>query len=129
MSSTSTNLTDYNIDNYEYFRNVEMIVPKPATIKSYIPKYMPYVTEGNWKSPCPISLGTQLNASGCRVSIPSTVTEQGYVTLSHYSNEQPDFSSKAVEVSPGVWRVLPGNTFMAEVLYNDATDIKFTGKV
>lgn len=129
MASTSSNIKDYNIDSYEYFRNVAKIPAVPSTIKAYIPKYMPYVTEGNWSKPYPISLGAQKNASECKVKLPSTVTEQGYITLSHYANENPDFTSKAVLDSSGNLVVLAGNTFMAEVLYNDPTDIKFTGKV
>jgi hypothetical protein len=129
MASVSTNIKSYNIDSYEYFRNVEKISPKPSSIKAYIPKYMPYVTEGKWQTPYPITLGDQMNASECKVQLPIKVTEQGYVTLNHYDNETPDFTSKATKDSSGNLIVLPGNTFMAEVLYNDPTDIKFTGKV
>lgn len=128
MSAQTTNITDYKIDGYEYFINVEKIPVKPKTIKAYIPKYMPKVVQGNWKKPCPITVGTILNAPECSVTPPNTVMEQGYITLGHYENEHPDFSSKATKVN-GALVVMPGNKFMAEVLYNDPTDIKFTGKV
>jgi hypothetical protein len=129
MSSTASGVTSYNIEDYEYFRNVEMIVPQPETIRAYIPKYMPYIKEGTWQSNSLISLGTQMNAKDCKVSLPKTVTEQGFLTLTHYSNEHPDFTEKATEIAPGVLRVLPGSTFIAEILNNDPMSIKFTGKV
>ena len=124
----TTNTSDYKIDAYEYFNNVEKIPPLPTTIKSYIPKYMPYVSGGDWQAPYPISVGIVANAPECSVTFPTIVTEQGYVTLEHYPNEQPDFTPKAVLVDGQLW-VLPWNTFMAEVIYEDPTDIKFTGKV
>jgi hypothetical protein len=130
MASTSSNIKDYSIDSYEYIRNVAKIyTPTPKTIKSYIPKYMPKIKEGNWKKPYPISLGTQKNASECKVKLPTKVTEQGYATLIHYDNETPNFKSKMVTDDKGETYIPIGSTFMAEVLYNDPTTIKFIGKV
>lgn len=126
--SGTTNLTDYKIDAYEYFNNVEIIPALPTTIKSYIPKYMPQVSGGDWQAPYPVSTGPIMNAPECSFRFPQIVTEQGYVTLEHYPNEQPDFTPKAVLLG-GRLVVLPWNTFMAEVIYEDPTDIKFTGKV
>ena len=124
----TTNVTDYKIDAYEYFNNVEIIPVKPTTIKAYIAKYMPYVSGGDWQAPYPISIGPIANAPECTVVFPQIVTEQGYVTLEHYPNELPDFTPKGVLLN-GRLVVLPWNKFMAEVIYEDPTDIKFTGKV
>lgn len=127
MATTSTGINEYNMDGCEYFINVEQISPTPDKIKAYIPKYMPQVVKGKWKTPVPVAINLA-NAPDCSVPIPRIITEQGYYTIGHYPNEQPNFVSKAVTVL-GKLVVQPGNTFMAEVLYNDPTDIKFIGKV
>ncbi|MCM1219763.1 MAG: hypothetical protein NC548_35220 [Lachnospiraceae bacterium] len=123
-----TNVNQYKNDQYEYFNNVEMIDPKPKTIKAYLPKYMPMVTPSPETVKIPIDVGNSVNAPDCRVVPPTIVVEQGYLTLSHYDNEEPNFISKAVFID-GAFKVLPMNTFMAEVLYEDPMDIKFIGKV
>lgn len=128
MPKRQQNTSNYTIDEYEYFSNVEDIDPIPSTIRAYFPKFMPQVTPGTWRKPMPINSGLLVNARECSVVLPTTVTEQGYYTLEHYSNERPNFTSKAT-LKGGRFVVLKGNTFMAEVLYNDPTDIKFVGKI
>ena len=128
-NAATSNVDKYNIDNYEYFENVVDIPPVPKTIKAYIAKYMPHVSKGDWKKPYSISIqSNQVNDKECVVQMPTSVLRQGYVTLEHYPNEHPDFTEKAVE-KDGRLVVKKGNKFMAEVLYNDSSDIKFIGKV
>ncbi len=128
-NAKTANVNGYNVDNYEYFENVEPIIPFPTEIKAYIPKYMPNVTKGLWKKPYPISINSlQANASDCKVSLPTTVMEQGYITIGHYPNERPNFTDKATLVN-GKLTIKKGNQFIAEVLYSDASEIKFIGKV
>ncbi len=128
-NANTNNVTDYNNDNFEYFRNVERIKPVPETIKSYIPKYMPKVMEGDWQAKYPITIESlQANAPECRVQLPKVLLTQGYVTLSHYPNEHPDYTEKAEEIE-GKLMIEIGNQFIAEVLYSDASEIKFIGKV
>lgn len=122
------NVNQYKNDQYEYFNNVEMIDPKPTTIKAYIPKYMPMVTPSPNVTKVPIDVGNSVNAPDCKVTPPTIVVEQGYLTLGHYENEEPNFIKKAVLIG-NEFKVLPMNTFMAEVIYEDPTDIKFIGKV
>lgn len=123
-----TNVNQYKNDQYEYFNNVEIIDPKPTTIKAHIPKYMPMVIPSPNTTKMPIDIGNSVNAPDCKVIPPTIVVEQGYLTLSHYDNEEPDFTKKAVLIGEA-FKVLPMNRFMAEVIYEDPMDIKFIGKV
>ena len=128
-NANTTHVTDYNNDDYEYFTNVERIKPIPETIKSHIPKYMPLVSPGDWQEKVPITVESmEANAPECRVKFPKWVLTQGYVTIGHYPNEHPDFTEKA-ELIEGILQVEKGNKFIAEVLYSDASEIKFIGKV
>jgi len=128
-NANTTNVTDYNNDNFEYFKNVERIKPVPEEIKAYIPKYMPQINGGLWQEKIPITVESmEANASDCRVSMPKQVMTQGYITIGHYPNEHPDFTEKA-EMIEGVFQIEKGNQFIAEILYSDASEIKFIGKV
>ena len=141
-------VSNYNIDNYEYFVSVEPItirhilanqeIVTPSTIKGYVQKYMPNVKKGNWTSKRSINSSMLVNASDCSINLPKTVTEQGYITIPKYSNETPDLRNKAMLVdilNKGtrneikIYNIPAGTKFMAEVVNGDPTTIKYTGKV
>lgn len=119
----------YGTDHYEHFYNMELLVAKPDTIKAYLPKYMPKISGGEWRQGYPINQSILANAPECSVSLPSIVTEQGYYTLTKYPLEQPDFTSKLVELKPNYWRVPTWCSFLAEVMHGDTKMMRFTGKV
>lgn len=120
-------MDNYEVSNYEYCRNVEKIYTRyPTSIKAYIPKYMPKIREGNWRQKVSINSNLFVNASDCALNIPNIVTTQGYITVSAYSNETPNFSSKYNEEL----EYIPiGNRFLLEIMYEDPETVKLTGKV
>jgi hypothetical protein len=119
----------YEIEFNEYFRSVELLDAVPETIKAYFPKFMPNINEGNWSKKYVIDRSFLVNDSSCSVKLPTTVTEQGYMTISRYPNEAPDFTYKIVELSDGTHKIPIGTQFMAEFLHGDIMTGHFTGKV
>lgn len=122
-------INSYTVDQEEYFVNVESIDESPSVIKAYFNKLMPNIKKGSWVSKIPINKSVLINDSSCSVDIPTVVEEQGYLTISHYPNEYPNFRRKAIEVSDNVWIVPSGNKFLAEIMHGDVNNIHFTGKV
>lgn len=119
-------MNNYEVSNYEYCKNVVKIEnTQPTSMKVYIPKYMPNVSGGNWRHKVAINSNLFVNASGCAVSAPRTVIEQGYYTVKPYSNEVLDFTKKAKKFG----YIPKGSTFLLEVMYEDPETIKLTGKV
>lgn len=118
---------EVDIENGEYFINIEDIDPRPPMIRAYIPKYMPKISMGIWQSRYPINAGMIKNAKDCRPSVPSCVVTQGYYTIYPYPNEQPDYQEKAINMGGG-WKVPRGHKFLAEILFDDLTTIHYTNR-
>lgn len=118
---------EVKVEDGEYFINIEDIDPRPSMIRAYLPKYMPNISMGIWRSSYPIRTGMIKNAKACKPSVPNTVTTQGYYTIRPYPNEQPDYQEKAIPMDGG-WKVPRGHKFLAEVLFDDLSTIHYTNR-
>lgn len=120
----------YKISNYEMCQNVTEITDIDITeMKCVIPKYMSNMLTGPRQTKTWLNQGMFANAPDCKVSIPSTITQQGYITVPKYENEVLDFTSKCLKDDDENLYIPRNTNFMVEVLYEDLMSIRLTGKV
>lgn len=125
-STTNT----YNLNNEEYFYNLEEIEETPVFIRAYFPKLLPHMKKdyGILRYNKTIDTNIFVNADDCKIK-PKTLTAyiQNYITLRPHDNEYPNFRSKAYRKGNRYY-VKPLKKFIADVLHGDVRNMYFTGK-
>ena len=122
--------TSYEISNYEYGISLEDIKGTTTNMaKVVIPKYMTNMKTGLKQSKEIINKNLFVNASDCKIKVPTTIKTQGYITVSKYPNELLDFSNKVILDEKGNPYIPKDSTFIIEVLYEDVANMHLTGKV
>lgn len=84
----------YEINDTEYFYNLDSPSYHPARIKAYIPKLMANMKKGSPSSSKGEIPATMFcNSKDCKVNPPKIVTLQNYVTLTRPENLSPSYYS------------------------------------
>lgn len=118
-------INKFCINTTEVARNVATCSENPTTIKVYIPKLMPYISEGKAAiKKESICTNIFVNAPQCSVNPSRLVQTQNFLTAKKNPDDNLSFHSKC-----NYNGVIPvGTSFTIEILNTDITDIRLTTK-
>ena len=127
----SSAVEQLKIGSYEYFDTVEDIPETPTEVKAYFPKLMPHIALGDAPTTginLYINRNIFANAPECAVMTTVTVAKgQNYLTIKPYSNERPNFRSKAVFENDR-YVVKKHTRFIASVMNGDISRMYITSR-
>lgn len=122
-------LSGFELDSHEICINLWYVSESPSSMQVNIPKLMPLISKGRPDksfNKMTVNGGIFANASDCKVSVPSLVTTQNFLTIEPHPNRSVSFPNKSKCEHENL---VPGQKFLCEIVQGDIRNIYLTDKM
>jgi hypothetical protein len=115
-------VNSYKISKKAYGHNVNKPSITPGSIQAHIDMLMPNIPMGTPRSNPLTSLNATMfaNDSSCRPTPASVISQQNYVTVPKWENENPSFPNK----DDGTHHLIRYSTFLIDIVHGDIRKLR-----